>query len=105
MPTFQHLDPGYAERAQDLIDQVADHIMGTGPTPRSLKSRSSRGFSSWFHSHTTSTRQGRDFWALGVTVGTVVAFAGAGAFMAIGWWAILPAVGVGFVGFFAKYHR
>ena len=100
MPIYQDTDP--EKRAKDLIRQVASYVLGVGPTPRNAKARIWRGAVSWGDWHTVSTRQGRDFYSLTLGVGTVVAVAGAGAFMAIGWWAVLPAVAVGFTGFFAK---
>lgn len=84
-------DTKFEERANDLIRETVEVVSSGGTLPRRMK----RGAGAWVDGHKYGTRAGRDFYVFTVGVGAVVCVAGAAAFAAIGWWALLPGIPVG----------
>lgn len=90
------VDNTFPTRAKSLIDDTVRVVSTGGSMPRRMK----RSTGAWMDAHGTNSRAGRDFYVFAVGVGAVVCFASAAAFAAIGWWALLPAIPIGFTVFF-----
>lgn len=83
-------DTGCDARATALINDTVSAVARGGWAPRRIK----RSFGAWVDAHTKNSRAGRDFYLVTIGAGAVVCLAGAAAFAAIAWWALLPGIPV-----------